>query len=555
MVIQRGTSQPLTKDVLYIGSAVPLVTSEGLEAIQQPLSSRYPVENDDHIEGIKSSLAILPSGIQLQYKNDPSNVVLFPFSALTMCAAVRCVRTSNAATNETHARFVSLSSPEAGGLNSDRPAIFTAITRRTKGRQVLECHGFITMTPKDAMDLVQYTSIMDKRSKQPGFSSEVSGVNSSTYEVSKGDISFQAETASLPEFPIQLVPGEPMAQNTSPAFYKEPPASGYFYSTKNAQVKKYSLHRYANGGGDDASSIAPPVMETLDRRSGYAGSHYSTGAAPMRRPIMVPVRPMFAPPPPTFMRPVLLPPPRPASMYAYPRPRFFSPPPPPVVRPLPVFVPPPVYYDNNFRSSHRHHSFSSRSSSSSPETSHISGHAPRRHRDHSSDSGSRPQTPPTDYDSPRGPRVSRREEFVQRQNGHIPVPMHSQSFYMVPPYGYYGAVQTLDRNRSAPPYNDKTGTKKKDKKSKKNKKEKKTKSKKRGTNGVNDVSTDSLAGSEAGAENRQPRDFRRLENQFKHERAFSKSLTEETRKSVRGDAAHDAYTLNTTGVDNEFPMY
>ncbi|XP_055863233.1 histone-lysine N-methyltransferase SETD2-like [Biomphalaria glabrata] len=586
MVIQRLPTTPLIKEVLYIGSAVPLETSEGLEAIQQPLRSRYPVDNDENIQGILAVLTIVPAGIQLKYKTDPTNVVLFPFAALTMCAAVRCVKTSNASTGDLSVRFVSLTSPEAGGHNSDRPVIFTAITRRTKGRQVLECHGFITETPKDAMDLVQWTAIMDKRSKVGGYSTLSSGHQSATYEPIKVDTSFQTETASLPDFPIQLTPGESMAVNTSPAFYKEPPSTGYFYSTKNAQVKKYALHKFggASSVADDTHSVIIPAVETAP---GYAASHYSASAIvpPSRPPIVVPLRP-YIPPPPPLMRPVLMAPaPMAQPIYAFPRPRFFSPPPPATIlraRPVPVFVPPPpstVYYDVDPRARPRHRSFSSRSassSSSSPDTSRVNGHTSRKSRtsnvrDDSSVSSSRPRTPPTDYDAPKGfTRLSRRSEYYQRQNG-LPyhqngtlpgytsakgLPVPSNGFYVVPQYGYYG---TSERPKSVPPYGSKHSSKKKEKKSKKNKKDKKKGSKKN-SNGL-DESSDSLAGyhSEVGqnSDSRQPRDFRRFENQFKHERAFSKSLSEETRHSVRGDTTHDAYALNTSihPNDKEFPMY
>ncbi|CAL1543910.1 unnamed protein product [Lymnaea stagnalis] len=577
MVIQRLPSTPLAKDVLYIGSAVPLETSEGLEAVQQPLRSRYPVDNDDNIQGILATLTIVPSGIQLRYKNDPGNIVLFPFSALTMCAAVRCVRTSNAATNEVTARFVSLSSPEAGGINNERPAIFTAITRRTKGRQVLECHGFITMSPKDAMELVQWTSVMDKRSKQSGstYSTLGAGVTMATYESSKVDTSFRDDTASLPDFPIQLVPGEPMVLNTSPAFYKEPPPSGYFYSTKDAQVKKYALHKFSGGGGattvDDTQSMIQAATDTLERRPGYAGSHYSASAvmAPSRQPIMVPLRP-YLPPPPAYVRPVTVRPPPPHDGYFGETSRS---------RGLPLLsLCRHMYYEGDLRPRPRNRSSSSRSSSSSS-SSGVSGRAKKkghvnRTRDGSSGSDSRPVTPPTDYDSPRGPRISRREDFVQRQHhgselngytsrkGYLPGPP-GPGYYMVAPtpYGYYGTLPGTQRPRSVPPYGDKTGTKKKDKKSKKTKKVSKKDSKKRSSAQNHDTSTDSLAGYASelapNGEGKQPRDFRRLENQFKHERAFSKSLTEETRHSVRGDAKHDAYTLNhsTAQNENDFPMY
>lgn len=587
MVIQHSSMPTLSKDVLYIGSAVPLETSEGLEAIQQPLRSRYPIDNDENVQGILSTLSILPSGIQLRYKNDPSHVVLFPFSALTMCAAVRCVKSTNAATNETSARFVSLSSPEASGANNQRPAIFTAITRRTKGRQVLECHGFITMTPKDALELVQWTSTLDKRSKHRALDTMKTGISTSAYDVSRADTSFFTETASLPEFPIQLVPGEsmePISPSTSPAFYKEPPPNGFFYSTKNAQVKKYSLQKYSGTMGADDTYGSFPAGDHFERSPGYASSHYSTSGAvlatPPRQPVLVPIHtyPSFPPPLPAYTRPMLIRPPPPATMFAYPRPRFFSPPPIVRVRPLPVLVPPPasagVYSENLYqraklaRQESRGSSHST-SPSSIPESAQLNGrsHSKIGTHDETSQSSSRPRTPPTDYDAPysRAHRISRKEDFYLRQNtthDHSVTPQgHAgqgfKGYYIVPPYGYYSLPHAAGaaRPRSVPPYVERREKKSKNKDSKKIKKTKKKTSKKGNLENTHDESTDSVGYTSEIADSRQPRDFRRMENQFQHERAFSKSLTEEKRQSLRGSGAFNAYSLNNTvgNTENDFP--
>lgn len=40
--------------VLYIGSAVPTITKDGLQGIQQPLRERYPVEETADTKGIDS---------------------------------------------------------------------------------------------------------------------------------------------------------------------------------------------------------------------------------------------------------------------------------------------------------------------------------------------------------------------------------------------------------------------------------------------------------------------------------------------------------------------
>lgn len=391
------------------------------------------------------------------------------------------------------------------------------------------------------------------------------------------------ETASLPDFPIQLVPAEPVIPNASATLYREPPQNGYFYSSKHVQVKKYALQKSGGNSGID-EGVFPASTDHFDKRPGYAASHHSASASVFptqpRHPVMVPVRTYQPALPPAFVRPVLVAPPPHPALFSYPRPRFFSPPPPVLrVRPVPMFVPPPVsvIYDDDSHTKTRGSGRVSRESSRSSSESSIPG-SPRLNgkpqkkahenhaRDNSSSSSSRPRTPPTDYDVPRGPRVSRREEFYTRQNltrdrtgsprafarkGH-------KGYYMVPPYGYYGhPTASLGRPRSVPPYGERTLTKSKNKKSKKKKKDGK-KSKKGSYEDPEDELTDSvgymseLAGT---ADSKQPRDFRRLENQFKHERAFSKSLAEETRHSVRGNSAFNAYSLNnTTGTnENDFP--
>lgn len=40
--------------VLYIGSAVPTITKDGLQGIQQPLRERYPVDEGADTKGIDS---------------------------------------------------------------------------------------------------------------------------------------------------------------------------------------------------------------------------------------------------------------------------------------------------------------------------------------------------------------------------------------------------------------------------------------------------------------------------------------------------------------------
>ncbi|KAK3744742.1 hypothetical protein RRG08_017683 [Elysia crispata] len=634
MVFERVVSTPsppMSHEVLYIGSAVPLETSRGLEAVQQPLRARYPVDNDETIQGVLSTVIIVPEGIQLRFQGENSPPILFPFYALFFYDAVRCVKIADPTTNVVTPRFVRLDSHQAGAANSSKPAIFTAITRRTKGRQVLECHGFVTNTPKDAQDLAQWTHDMYQRSKSSGFAGSPSGggnystmsgpgVVASSAHRFDGDVSFRAsETSSLPDFPIQVKPADTgLNANGIPAgaMAEHSSKDGYFYSTKNTQVKRYSLQRFHGSSGvDDTPSVLGAGPDQFMRRpaSAYASSQVSAPISqhhhhqhhasqqhqqhhhehhgpvlypppgvmypvavrpPPPPPMLVPVRPMRPP----LMRPVYLLPPPPPPPYLHARsPRFFSPPPPgPPARPVPMYlIPPgemPATLPRPVRAARRDSRGSSSSSSdhsSSPGPARLNGkvNGGKKHQNHergasSEGSGSRPQTPPTDYEgAAKGHRVSRREDFLMRErNGYATLPPPGAGIYMMPPYPFYppppGAYQ---RARSQPPVDGKS--KKKDKKSKKsNKKVDRKSSGKHGnardmnesTYSVGGYQAEMLTGSKANAENRKPRDFLRMENQFKHERAFSKSLAEEARRSTGGElVTNSAYSLTDTGhADN-----
>ena len=546
--------------------------------------------SDESLQGMMAKIDVLPEGFQLRFKDDKQQVVLFPYSALTLCAAVRCVKTTDDVTKGPVPKFVSLTSPEAGGANSEKPAIFTAITRRTKGRQVLECHGFITMHPQAALDLVRWVNQFDRKAKQENYASvgnQASPRGAFETSTSQADISFGPDgVTDGPDFPVQIVPGVPTEQNAPPDFYKEPPRNGYFYATKSAQVKKYSLQKMSNGGGaetiDSRSAVGGaagvngdesfhPGSEYFDGPRGYAGSTMSAPAysMPPRHPFMM--RPMFRPGPPMYMRPMMYGPP--PSMYGYPRPRFFSPPPGVMpTRPVPVLIPGPPPTNGYFpgpRRDSRGSSPSDRSSSpGSPRPSRGTAKSPKQNGgaahvggDSSDDEGSRPRSPPTDYEGPSGPRVSRKDDYYLRQSpvrGVSPTrsaPLNRSfhamphGYYMMPPYGYFPPHPGLVRARSVP-----HADRGKDKKSKKKKSKKDKKKKKGGYSSAYDESAEESMGyqSELGPAmgSHKPRDFLRMENQFQHERAFSKSLAEQARKSTRGEpSAGNAYNLNPEASD------
>ncbi|VDD97001.1 unnamed protein product, partial [Enterobius vermicularis] len=143
--------------VLYIGSAVPTITKDGLQGIQQPLRERYPTEENADTRGIDSWLSVWSNGILLEYiEGDKKTETAFhPINSLHYCAAVRYVNVTGYAIEGGGERFLPLDSPFACNEDSPHPPMFAAIFRRTTGIKVLECHAFICTNSKAANALVR----------------------------------------------------------------------------------------------------------------------------------------------------------------------------------------------------------------------------------------------------------------------------------------------------------------------------------------------------------------------------------------------------------------
>ncbi|XP_050409775.1 uncharacterized protein LOC126824576 [Patella vulgata] len=560
----------IRRRVLFIGTAVPMETSEGLESVQQPLKTRYPVDDDSKIEGIMSYLTVLPSGLQLEYADRSKEVILFPITSLNLCAAVRCVSYIDNDKKEKVSKFVSLSSPASKGSNAKRPAVFTAITRRTQGKKVLECHGFVCESDRDALDLVHATSTADRISKQ-----KVNGsITTHSYhgEVQTNTLKSAVNGHSNGDaIPMRLVSGE-IRQNAAPEFYETPPQQGYFYSTKTSPVKKYSVEQVVSDNeGERIRATSPPPLSarSVDRRSAYSFATSRPAPPPTvihtlprprqnvipvrSMPVPVHVRPRFFSPPPSLLRPKVV--------SRLKEPYMLVPPPPP---PMIIDGPPPhlVKQRNRRRgsessASHSHSAHDQASSrSSSPDFNFARKVVNGDGGDASSEVSSRPRTPPTDYDKkgPRKPRVSRKEQHEMRHHpNYYPTVIRNGEAYpqqMTSPYDYYPypsrvPLYYVERSRSVPAPVERSRTLDK-KKAKKNRKEKKSKRK----GNPSDISTDSIGymsevprGLADKNDPHVPRDFRRFENQFKHERAFSRSLMEEKRHIGPHDS-QSTYDLN-----------
>ncbi|XP_045174028.2 SR-related and CTD-associated factor 4-like [Mercenaria mercenaria] len=547
MVILNNHSPMAKMRVLYIGSAVPMETTAGLEAIQGPLKERYPTDDGQEIEGIDAIISITNDNIQMQYVNEPDHIVQFPISSLTLCAAVRCVSTVNTATGEKGAKFVSLNDPLAGGENSNRPAIFTAMTRRTQGRKVLECHGFICASPKDALNLVKCASIAGKNYKQNGTIKS----NKPTYQTANtngttdplldaGSTLNRLSNGSAFTAPsnvqngmtngtsMRLIPAEPITHVAAgPEFFEPVSTQGYFYSSNNAEVKKYNiakLGRDRNKENIDVIQSAPSERQapTVIQTNGYTPTPSPRPTQPRVIPAPQPVyvrlprqqyavRPSMPPPPPM---PMFYGPP-PPPMYA--RPRFFSPPPPrlrPQTYMMPPGAPPPMMAPPIYIRRPRGGSAGSRSRSNSSDsrrsrdsrsktpTGQVNGDETQPKRIPNADESSedseirvlnrqRPSTPPTDYDDRRkGERLSRRDAYEVKYGvqpapyryGPPPdvVPPYGYDYYVQPPrHGGYAPFTMYNphaRSRSMPGYDQQRSKSPKRKKGrKKNKKVKKSK--------------------------------------------------------------------------------
>ncbi|XP_033748932.1 serine/arginine repetitive matrix protein 1-like [Pecten maximus] len=334
MVVQPVPQLLVKKRVLYIGSSVPLETQEGIEAIQQPLRDRYPSGDETQVQGIDAYVSILSTGIQLQYIEDGNLVIFFPITSLTLCAAVRHVKNINAGTGDMQSQFLSLSNPlTKTGNNYKSPAIFSTITRRTKGRRILECHGFLCASDQDAMDLVRATSVVDRKSRglpplapQPvqseppptfrGGASFRSAGPPPTFRAQNGTLDGRG-TAKTPNGTanghattngIRLTPGVVnKPRDAPPEFYEPPPSQGYFYSSEKAEAKTFNIEKTDN----DQQSPSPPMSErapTVNNAPPFVPPTQPPGPGPAPKPMYMaagqPPQPTAVPPPPTQPAPV-----------------------------------------------------------------------------------------------------------------------------------------------------------------------------------------------------------------------------------------------------------
>ncbi|KAH8335431.1 hypothetical protein KR074_001927 [Drosophila pseudoananassae] len=153
-----GDSTPICRcRVLYLGSAVPRQSKDGLQGIQEPLRSLYPSEGAVGAKGIDSWLSVWSNGILLENVDENLKQItrFFPIESLHYCAAVRQVLIPERGNAHPEPKFLPLDSPFARMPRAQHPPIFAAILRRTTGIKVLECHVFICKREAAANALVR----------------------------------------------------------------------------------------------------------------------------------------------------------------------------------------------------------------------------------------------------------------------------------------------------------------------------------------------------------------------------------------------------------------
>lgn len=158
MMMRSSDSTPICRcRVLYLGSAVPHITKDGLQGIQEPLKELYPEQGALGARGIDSWLSVWSNGLLLENVDENHKKItrFFPIESLHYCAAVRFVLVPEKSSSSSQPRFLPLDSPFARSPNPNHPPLFAAILRRTSGIKVLECHTFICKREMAANALVR----------------------------------------------------------------------------------------------------------------------------------------------------------------------------------------------------------------------------------------------------------------------------------------------------------------------------------------------------------------------------------------------------------------
>ncbi|CAF0868011.1 unnamed protein product [Adineta ricciae] len=257
-VIAVKDSKPLARrSVLYLGAAIPAAAASGIDSIQEPLSKRYPINDEEHVCGIEAWLSIDENGLQIQFRDDPSMMLYYPLRSLVYCASVRYVKHSKSNGRSSNGyRFVSLEDPETDLIqNARNPPIFAVTLQRTRHLPVNECHCFVTKTKNAALELVEacFDAYQSTDSDQ---------------DLSKTPLYFKigADGATMKETDrgIYIAPASDRERLFNYQCSRE--ADGFFYKTDKVLIKCWELSEH-HGSAD---------RQTLSEHSSSSrSSHYS----------------------------------------------------------------------------------------------------------------------------------------------------------------------------------------------------------------------------------------------------------------------------------------
>ncbi|TMW46671.1 hypothetical protein DOY81_008247 [Sarcophaga bullata] len=258
-----GDSTPICRcRVLYLGSAVPRQSKDGLQGIQEPLRSLYPSEGAVGAKGIDSWLSVWSNGILLENVDENLKEItrFFPIESLHYCAAVRQVLIPERGNSNPEPKFLPLDSPFARMPRAQHPPIFAAILRRTTGIKVLECHVFICKREAAANALVRccfHAYADNSYARQLETGSTGGGAGSSVYGTLKSNM---ASKSNGDLTSVGLSNG-----NNHHHFQQQLPSSSASHAgwrsragsiTTLNSVGRQSNGHLMNGGGDSTSSAA-----------------------------------------------------------------------------------------------------------------------------------------------------------------------------------------------------------------------------------------------------------------------------------------------------------
>ncbi|XP_075147078.1 uncharacterized protein LOC142221296 [Haematobia irritans] len=256
-----GDSTPICRcRVLYLGSAVPRQSKDGLQGIQEPLRSLYPSEGAVGAKGIDSWLSVWSNGILLENVDENLKEItrFFPIESLHYCAAVRQVLIPERGNSNPEPKFLPLDSPFARMPRAQHPPIFAAILRRTTGIKVLECHVFICKREAAANALVRccfHAYADNSYARQLETGSTGGGAGSSVYGTLKSNMVSSKSNGDLTSVGL--------SNGNHHHHHHVPPSSAShsgWRSRAGSITTLNSVGRQSNGhlmnGGDSTSSAA-----------------------------------------------------------------------------------------------------------------------------------------------------------------------------------------------------------------------------------------------------------------------------------------------------------